>query len=136
MSFLGPLQRLLDACVEEASLSVVGRFALRWDMARFLTNLLQMREAERCAPAITQQRIERPIFITGLPRSGTTFLHRLMLADRENRAPLVWQTIYPYPLRDGVDRRVRAAGPAVPWVASAGRDFAAGMQRDHRACVP
>jgi len=106
MSFLGPLQRLLDACVEEASLSVVGRLALRWDMVRFLTNLLEMREAERRAPAITLQRIERPIFITGLPRSGTTFLHRLMMADRENRAPLVWQTIYPYPPRDGADRRV------------------------------
>jgi len=106
MAFLGPLQRLLDACVEEASLSVVGRLALRWDMVRFLTNLLRMREAERHAPAIARQRIERPIFITGLPRSGTTFLHRLMLADRENRAPLVWQTIFPYPPRDGADRRV------------------------------
>jgi len=106
MSFVGPLQRLLDACVEEASLSVVGRFALRWDTVRFLSNLLRLREAERHAPAITQQRIERPIFITGLPRSGTTFLHRLMMADRENRAPLVWQTIYPYPPRDGADRRV------------------------------
>lgn len=106
MAFLGPLQRLLDACVEEASLSVVGRLALRWDTVRFLTNLLQMRDAEMRAPAITHQRIERPIFITGLPRSGTTFLHRLMLADRQNRAPLVWQTIYPYPPRDGADRRV------------------------------
>jgi len=55
---------------------------------------------------ITQQRIRRPIFITGLPRSGTTFLHRLMMADRGNRAPLVWETIYPYPPRDGADRRV------------------------------
>jgi hypothetical protein len=106
MSFLGPLQRLLDACVEQASLGVVGRFALRWDTVRFLINLLRLREAERHAPTITQQRIERPIFITGLPRSGTTFLHRLMMADRENRAPLVWQTIYPYPPRDGADRRV------------------------------
>src|SRR6185437_16204019 len=42
-------------------------------------------------------RIARPIFITGLPRSGTTFLHRLMLEDAGNRAPLVWETIYPFP---------------------------------------
>ena len=106
MSFLGPLQLLLDACVEEASLSVVGRVALRWDTMRFLNNLLQLRAAERRVPAITRQPIERPIFITGLPRSGTTFLHRLMMADRYNRAPLVWQTVYPYPPRDGPDRRV------------------------------
>jgi len=106
MSFLDPLQLLLDACVEEASLSVVGRLALQWDTVRFLINLLQLRAAERRVPAITRQPIERPIFITGLPRSGTTFLHRLMMADRENRAPLVWQTVYPYPPRDGPDRRV------------------------------
>src|SRR5580658_378359 len=106
MSFLDPLQLLLDACVEEASLSIVGRLALRWDTMRFLNNLLQLRAAERRVPAITRQPIERPIFITGLPRSGTTFLHRLMMADRDNRAPLVWQTVYPYPPRDGPDRRV------------------------------
>src|SRR5580658_10743645 len=106
MSFLDPLQLLLDACVEEASLSIVGRLALRWDTMRFLNNLLQLRAAERRVPAIACQPIERPIFITGLPRSGTTFLHRLMMADRDNRAPLVWQTVYPYPLRDGPDRRV------------------------------
>jgi Sulfotransferase family len=104
-SFLDPLQLLLDACLEEASLSVVGRLALRWDTARFLINLLQLRAAERRVPAITRQPIERPIFITGLPRSGTTFLHRLMMADPENRAPLVWQTVYPYPPRTGPDRR-------------------------------
>jgi hypothetical protein len=106
MSFVDPLQLLLDACVEEASLSVVGRLALRWDTMRFLNNLLQLRAAERRVPAIACQPIERPIFITGLPRSGTTFLHRLMMADRDNRAPLVWQTVYPYPPRDGPDRRV------------------------------
>jgi hypothetical protein len=106
MAVLKPLQILLESCIEEASLGVVGRFALRWDSVRFLTNLLHLRRAERCTPAIAQQRIERPIFITGLPRSGTTFLHRLMMADRENRAPLVWQTIYPYPPAGGPDRRV------------------------------
>jgi hypothetical protein len=106
MSFLDPLRRLLGACVEEASLSVVGRFALAWDTVRFLSNLLRLREAELHAPAILRQRIDRPIFITGLPRSGTTFLHRLMMADRDNRAPLVWQTIYPYPEATSADRRV------------------------------
>ncbi len=106
LAFLDPLQFLLDTCVAEASLSVVGRAALRWDTVRFLSNLLRLRAEERATPAITQQPIERPIFITGLPRSGTTFLHRLMMADRDTRAPLVWQTIYPYPPRDGADRRV------------------------------
>jgi hypothetical protein len=105
-SFLGPLQRLLDACVAEASLSVVGRAALRWDTIRFLNNLLRLRAEEQRAPKIMQQCITRPIFITGLPRSGTTFLHRLMMLDQNNHAPLVWQTIYPYKPPTGADRRV------------------------------
>jgi hypothetical protein len=97
-SFVDPLRRLLASCVEEASLSLVGRMATRWDVLRFLTNLLRFQDAERRAPGILDQAIRQPIFITGLPRSGTTFLHRLMMEDPENRAPLVWQTIYPYPL--------------------------------------
>ena len=41
-----------------------------------------LRGTERRVPAITRQPIERPIFITGLPRSAMTFLHRLIMADR------------------------------------------------------
>ena len=110
-SFVEPLQRLLRACADEASLSLIGRIATRWDVVRFLTNLLRFHDAERRDPGILAERIERPIFITGLPRSGTTFLHRLMIEDPDNRAPRVWQTIYPYPLdpgkRGATDRRPR-----------------------------
>jgi hypothetical protein len=106
LSFVDPLQRLLDALASQASLSVVGRIAAKWDAVRFLTSLLRLRAEEARTPAILRERIDRPIFITGLPRSGTTFLHRLMLADQENRAPLVWQTIYPYQPEGGADRRV------------------------------
>jgi len=91
-----PLHRFLDACSEEARLSLVGRFATRWDVVRFLANLLELRAAERARPEILDEPIAQPIFITGLPRSGTTFLHRMMLEDTANRAPLVYETIYPY----------------------------------------
>jgi Sulfotransferase family len=104
-AFIDPLRRLLSACTDEASLSLVGRMATRWDVVRFLTNLLRFQDAEKRDPGILRQPIERPIFITGLPRSGTTFLHRLLLEDPDNRAPLVWQTIYPYPPERGRDVR-------------------------------
>ena len=103
--FIDPLRRFLSACTDEASLSLVGRMATRWDVVRFLTNLLRFRDAEARDPGVLRQPIERPIFITGLPRSGTTFLHRLLLEDPDNRAPRVWQTIYPYPPRRGRDVR-------------------------------
>jgi hypothetical protein len=92
-----PLQHVLDAIVRESALSTIGRFATRWDVLRFLCNLLRMKAAETRRPGILEEPIERPIFITGLPRSGTTFLHRLMLTDPAVHAPRVWETIYPYP---------------------------------------
>jgi hypothetical protein len=91
------LERLLHACTEEAELSLFGHFGTRWDVVRFLSNLLRLRVAEAKAPEILEEPLARPIFITGLPRSGTTFLHQLLAEDEANRAPRVWETIHPYP---------------------------------------
>jgi hypothetical protein len=105
--WIEPLRRFLAACsAPEADLSLVGNLATQWDVVRFLSNLLRFQAEEAIRPALTAQRIERPIFITGLPRSGTTFLHRLMMTDRDNRAPKVWETIFPWPDTPGRDRRV------------------------------
>ncbi len=64
---------------------------------KILSNLLLLRAAEREHPAILAEPIAQPIFITGLPRSGTTFLHGLLAEDPANRAPRIWESIYPYP---------------------------------------
>jgi len=106
-TFIEPLRRLLASCsAPEADLSLIGRMATQWDVTRFLSNLLRMQAEETRRPDIAFQRIERPIFITGLPRSGTTFLHRLMMEDPGNRAPRVWETIFPWPDKNGPDRRI------------------------------
>jgi hypothetical protein len=92
--FLPALRVLLQSCEDEAALGAFGRFALRWDVLRFIENLLRLRATEKAsdtpAPAV-----ERPIFVTGLPRSGTTFLHSLLMADKANVVPRCWQTIDP-----------------------------------------
>ncbi|WP_428485497.1 sulfotransferase family protein [Rhodopila sp.] len=105
-SFIGPLTRLLDSCSAEAALGLMGRSATRWDMVRFLSNLLLLHDAMTRSPEILQEPIQQPIFITGLPRSGTTFLHRLMMTDLDNRAPLVWETIYPSPAAGTTTKRI------------------------------
>jgi hypothetical protein len=103
--FEGPLQMLLGACAEEADLSLFGGAAIRWDTVRFLSNLLRLRDEEQRAPEILDQKVERPLIIAGLPRSGTTFLHSLLAQDRGNLVPRVWQLIHPYPTdRTGGDR--------------------------------
>jgi hypothetical protein len=102
------LQAFLRACAEEADLSWFGYFGTRWDVVRFLSNLLWLRRAEIERPEIREQPIAQPIFITGLPRSGTTFLHKLLAEDPANRVPLVWQLIHPYPPAPGRrDRRTQ-----------------------------
>jgi hypothetical protein len=107
------LSIFLRACAQEADLSLFGHLGTRWDIGRLLSNLLRLRNEELRAPKILEQSIQQPIFITGLPRSGTTFLHQLLAADQRNLVPRIWQLIHPYPAIGGAAkkdrRRVRVA---------------------------
>jgi hypothetical protein len=103
-SFASALQLLLECYEHEADLNLFGRHAARWDALRCLSNLLRFEAEEERHPDILEETIERPIFITGLPRSGTTLLHSLLALDSSLRVPRCWQTISPYPGK-GADRR-------------------------------
>jgi hypothetical protein len=104
-SFEEPLDILLSDYHRTANLSLFGRLAARWDSLRFLTNLLQLREAERRHPEILRQPIDKPIFITGFPRSGSSFLHNLLAQDDGVLIPLIWETISPCPkIRNSTDQ--------------------------------
>jgi hypothetical protein len=119
-SFIGPLTRLLNACSSESALSIVGRSATKLDVVRFLSNLLIIQEAATRRPEMNAVPIRQPVFITGLPRSGTTFLHRLMLMDPVNRAPTVWETIAPSPAAGTREQRIARVGrqlEAFEWLA-------------------
>jgi hypothetical protein len=95
--FEAPLEVLVRSYEDEADLNPFGRLAARWDTVRFLTNLLLLRDAEKRHPAILEQTITAPLVITGLPRSGSTFLFRLLCEDAANRAVRCWETIFPLP---------------------------------------
>ena len=102
------LDRLSEAYHAEAELNLFGRLAVHWDNLRLLTNLLIMRDRERADPSILQRPVDRPVFVLGLPRSGTSFLHTLLAEDEGNLAPRCWQAIYPYPEHPAAGR---GAGP-------------------------
>jgi len=82
--FIEGLRVFLQACSEEAELGAFGYFGTRWDVLRFLSNLLELRRREVASPEILGEPIARPIFITGVPRSGTTYLHQLLTNDPAN----------------------------------------------------
>jgi len=131
-SFEEPLEVLTKGYRDEASLGVFGRIAARWDTLRFLCNLLMLRAAEQESSAVLQESIEQPIFITGMPRSGTTFLHNLLMQDRANLAVLCWETIYPcqapnarHVASDTLSARVQRQLNSFAW-------FAPGIRRVHR----
>lgn len=107
--FMAGLTILLAALENEAQLSLFGRIAVRYDTLRCIRNLMRMSQEEARDPGITATPIHRPLIVTGLPRSGTTFLHRLLDCDPRTRSPSVWQTMAPYPPEHGADRRIEKA---------------------------
>ena len=54
--------------------------------------------AQASIPRSPPQPIERPIFIVGQPRTGTTILFDLLAQDPALRPPLTWEVDNPYPL--------------------------------------
>jgi hypothetical protein len=109
--FFEALSRLLESCQSEARLNLIGKIALRTDVLQTLCSRLQMERDRQLYPKIAQQEIREPLFIVGLPRSGTTLLHSLLAADPEHRCPLMWEVRSPSPptLVDEKRRIQRAA---------------------------
>ena len=85
--FFEALSRLLESCQDEARLNLIGKIALKTDVLETLCARLQMERDRQLYPAIMRQKICEPLFILGLPRSGTSVLHRLLGADPEHRCP-------------------------------------------------
>jgi Sulfotransferase family len=107
-SFVPALKRLLEACEQEANLSLLGTRALKYDVLRCLRNLLRFDELEESFPAVLTAPVHAPVFITGMPRSGTTFLHRLIVQDPSTSALRLYQLVHPDASHSGcINARLR-----------------------------
>ena len=95
--FRDPLALLLQGLEQEAQLSTLGRMIARADLLRTLQNRLGLVDLLKKHPEIKEQPIERPLFVVGPPRSGTTIFHDLLVMDPDNRVPLTWETARPLP---------------------------------------
>ncbi len=105
------LRRLLRALAAESRLTGFGALALRHDLKRLLRNAAHVERVAAEAARAGTDAVPAPLFILGLPRSGTTFLHGLLAADPGNHVLRVWQTMDPRPrpasFRPETDRTVR-----------------------------
>ena len=96
-TFRSSLRVLLEAYDMEAHLTPFGRMMVNGELSTILKNRLSVEHAWKQDPRILQGTIRRPIFILGLPRSGTTALHFLLAQDPDNQVLEYWLAAAPGP---------------------------------------
>ena len=96
-SYLEPLRILLDSYAREAHLTPTGSKTARVFLKGALIARLRSEAPWQTHPGDADVRIERPVFVTGLPRTGTTALHRLLTADPAHQGLEMWLTQWPQP---------------------------------------
>jgi hypothetical protein len=125
---LEPLHRYLAALDEETGLSALGRASTLYDVRRLLQNVLRFHHEEKRDPTILRADIDRPVFVLGVPRAGTSFLHNLLAQDPRVMAPRCWQMVNPWPIDPAgrPDRRIAIAQRGLDsfaWLAPEFRDL-------------
>jgi Sulfotransferase family len=118
MDFLQRLELLCDEWGNDKGLNNLGRMSLRNKLLLFARNRLLIQDLLQRHPEIHEVKIEKPIIVAGLPRSGTTHLLNLMAADSRLRALPLWESYEPVPtpaeqaLEDGADPRYQRCAEA------------------------
>jgi len=88
---------LVESCDREADLTPQGRKVMRAMLRGALTARLFSEAGWQAHPEYAQVGIDRPLFVTGLPRTGTTALHRLLTADPGHQGLELWLAEVPQP---------------------------------------
>jgi Sulfotransferase family len=125
-AFLGPMQRWLAAVVSEAGLSEAGTRLLAMLVKGWLVNRLRFVDDVAHHPEILDEVITEPVFVTGMPRTGTTKLQRVLASDPEMRGIPLWQTMNfaRVPGAEGAaDPRIAVADGFVSMMAQMSPDF-------------
>lgn len=91
----------LDVFVEslraEAGLNPIGEASAAGQIKGALATRLLVEDWYSSHPELDAERIDRPIFIVGMSRSGTTALSHLLARDPANRSLLGWEAAAPVP---------------------------------------
>ncbi|MFE3329609.1 sulfotransferase family protein [Streptomyces sp. NPDC059176] len=114
-TFEEPLALLCHSLTEEVQLTANGRFMLHSQLVNNLSTRLRLAELAARRPEIFEAPVPEPLFITGAPRTGTTFLQRLIARDPRSRSLPLWESTHPLPdgdltaARKDPDPRIKAS---------------------------
>ncbi len=95
--YLQGLRVLAEAYDHESRLSPFGRTMVEAQLLGILKNRLIAERHWKNDPAILAGEVRRPIFVMGLPRTGTTALHHLLGQDPDNQVLEYWLAESPAP---------------------------------------
>jgi hypothetical protein len=93
--------RALLAAVEGQPLTSFAHFMLRQTWIQASANRLHYQAFIKRHAEVLEQKVERPVFVLGFPRTGTTLLQNLLSLDPSRRALEFWELTTPVPLIDG-----------------------------------
>jgi hypothetical protein len=85
------LDHLIDSIENEDRLNGFGRVLATSHITNLLRQRLLFTEHLRRHPEIRDEVIEKPIFLVGAPRTGTTITHHLLSQDDRFRFPITWE---------------------------------------------
>ncbi len=91
------LRTLLESLIGDAKLSPIGRLLAYNQVLKLLTHRLEMIDYWKQHPEVSEEQVNMPLFVLGLPRTGTTILFNLLSQDPACRAPLSWELALPCP---------------------------------------
>lgn len=91
------LGTLIESLETEAKLNQLGRIIAQRQLLDLLCSRLQLIDYWERHPEIADEKIERPLFVLGLPRTGTTILYYLLAQDPAHRTPSTWEVAKPLP---------------------------------------
>lgn len=91
------LNVLCPSMENEAHLTPLGRWVAVKDLVRMVNNYIQVHKSHSRLEVSKRSEVQSPMFIIGMPRTGSSLLHNLLAADRRWRAPVYWETLYPCP---------------------------------------
>ena len=92
--------RVLLETYESAGLRPGGRKLTRGRLIRILCNRLRVEQAFRRHPEILEREIRSPVYMTGLPRTGSSALFNLLAIDPAARPLLLWEAMNPDPYEE------------------------------------